>query len=124
MSILYKIDIVARFLIFSRYPPGVINPGRQNKQQIQAERSCTDATLTEDPEFIQLTREYPCDNGNKKVTAFPSRDIVYKQDNQLFGLRDKPITQQDGLPKSEGPLRYLPGQDPLSLLRHPFCHPT
>ncbi|KAL4311755.1 hypothetical protein GQ457_01G015830 [Hibiscus cannabinus] len=67
---------------------------------------------------------YACDNGNKKVTAFLPRDIVYKQDNQLFGLRDKPITQQDALPKSEGPPRYLPGQDPLSLSRHPLCHPT
>ncbi|KAL4384810.1 hypothetical protein GQ457_15G022980 [Hibiscus cannabinus] len=67
---------------------------------------------------------YPCDNDNKKVTAFPPRDILYKQDNQLFRLRDKPITQQDALSKSEGPLRYLPGQDPLSLLRHPLCHPT
>ncbi|KAK8538755.1 hypothetical protein V6N12_034463 [Hibiscus sabdariffa] len=34
--------------------------------------------------------------------------------------RDKPITQQDALPKSEGPPRYMPGQDPLSLLRHPL----
>ncbi|KAL4281953.1 hypothetical protein GQ457_03G014790 [Hibiscus cannabinus] len=61
---------------------------------------------------------------NKKVTAFPPRDIVYKQDNQLFRLRDKTITQQDALTKSEGSLRYLPGQDPLSLSRHPLCHPT
>ncbi|KAL4283236.1 hypothetical protein GQ457_16G020080 [Hibiscus cannabinus] len=58
---------------------------------------------------------YPCDNSNKKVTAFPLRDIVYKQDNQLSGLRDKPITQQDALPRSEYPSRYLPGQDSLSL---------
>ncbi|KAL4298380.1 hypothetical protein GQ457_12G016230 [Hibiscus cannabinus] len=50
--------------------------------------------------------------------------LVTTQDNQLFGLRDKPITQQNALPKSEGPPRYLPGQDPLSLLRHPLCHPT
>ncbi|KAL4296204.1 hypothetical protein GQ457_12G016090 [Hibiscus cannabinus] len=33
----------------------------------------------------------------------------------LIGLRDKPITQQDALPRSESPPRYLPGQDPLSL---------
>ncbi|KAK9042559.1 hypothetical protein V6N11_017628 [Hibiscus sabdariffa] len=71
-----------------------------------------------------LPRRYPCDNGNKKVTAFPPRDIVYKQDNQLSGLRDKPITQQDALPRSEGLPRYLSGQDPLSLSRHPLCHPT
>ncbi|KAL4298049.1 hypothetical protein GQ457_12G011270 [Hibiscus cannabinus] len=67
---------------------------------------------------------YPCDNDNKKVTVFPQSDIVYKQDNQLFGLRDKPITQQNALPKSKGPPRYMPGQDPLSLPRHPLCHPT
>ncbi|KAK9033667.1 hypothetical protein V6N11_049853 [Hibiscus sabdariffa] len=66
----------------------------------------------------------PPRNSNKKVTAFPPRDIVYKQDNQLVGLRDKPITQQDALPKSEGPPRYMPGQDPLSLSRHPLCHAT
>ncbi|KAK8576726.1 hypothetical protein V6N13_015159 [Hibiscus sabdariffa] len=58
---------------------------------------------------------YPCDNGNKKVTAFPPRDIVYKQDNQLFGLRDKPITKQDALPKFEDQPKYLPRQDPLFL---------
>ncbi|KAK9042550.1 hypothetical protein V6N11_017619 [Hibiscus sabdariffa] len=56
--------------------------------------------------------------------AFPPRDIVYKQDNQLSGLRDKPITQQDALPRSEGPPRYLPGQDPFSLSRQRLCHPT
>ncbi|KAL4297733.1 hypothetical protein GQ457_12G014650 [Hibiscus cannabinus] len=43
---------------------------------------------------------YPCDNGYKEVTAFPPRNIVYDQDIQLIGLRDKPITQQDALPKS------------------------
>ncbi|KAL4272686.1 hypothetical protein GQ457_13G018380 [Hibiscus cannabinus] len=75
-------------------------------------------------ELTPPRNSYPCDNGNKKMTAFPPRDIVYKQDNQLFGLRDKPITQQDALPKSEGRPRYLPGQDPLSLSRHPLCHPT
>ncbi|KAL4291718.1 hypothetical protein GQ457_14G020930 [Hibiscus cannabinus] len=69
-------------------------------------------------ELTPPRNRYPCDNSNKKVTAFPSRDIVYKQDNQLSGLRDKPITQQEALP------RYLPRQDPLSLLRHPFCHPS
>ncbi|KAK9033493.1 hypothetical protein V6N11_018524 [Hibiscus sabdariffa] len=58
---------------------------------------------------------YPCDNGYKEVTAFPPRDIVYDRDNQLIGLRDKPITQQDALPRSESQLRFLPRQDPLSL---------
>ncbi|KAL4296084.1 hypothetical protein GQ457_12G015300 [Hibiscus cannabinus] len=63
-------------------------------------------------------------SNNKKVTTFPPRDIMYKQDNQLFGLRDKPITQQDALARSESPPRYFPGQDPLPLPRHPLCHPT
>ncbi|KAK8582318.1 hypothetical protein V6N13_032073 [Hibiscus sabdariffa] len=49
------------------------------------------------------------------VLAFPPRDIVYEQANQLSGLRDKPITQQDALPRSEGQSRYLPRQDLLSL---------
>ncbi|KAL4303891.1 hypothetical protein GQ457_10G007810 [Hibiscus cannabinus] len=60
-------------------------------------------------------RRYPCDNGYKEVTAFPPRDIVYDQDIELIGLRDKPITQQDALPRSESPPRFLPRQDPLSL---------
>ncbi|KAK8696712.1 hypothetical protein V6N13_001844 [Hibiscus sabdariffa] len=59
----------------------------------------------------------------KEVTAFPPRDIKYKKEKQLIGLRDKPITKQDALPRSEYQPRYLPGQDPLSLLRHPLCHP-
>ncbi|KAK8557943.1 hypothetical protein V6N12_010166 [Hibiscus sabdariffa] len=42
----------------------------------------------------------------------------------VTGLRDKPVTQQNALPKSENQPRYLPGQDPLSLLRHPLCHPA
>ncbi|KAK8715302.1 hypothetical protein V6N13_042639 [Hibiscus sabdariffa] len=42
----------------------------------------------------------------------------------VTGLRDKSITQQGALPKSENQPRYLPGQDPLSLLRHPLCHPA
>ncbi|KAK8649449.1 hypothetical protein V6N13_130178 [Hibiscus sabdariffa] len=61
-------------------------------------------------ELTPPRNRYPCDKDNKKVTAFPPRDIVYKQDNQLFGVRNKPITQQDALSKSEGPPRYLPGK--------------
>ncbi|KAL4323935.1 hypothetical protein GQ457_11G025760 [Hibiscus cannabinus] len=57
----------------------------------------------------------PCDNGYKEVTTFPTSDIVCNQDIQLIGLRDKPITHQDTLPRSESPLRFLPRQDPLSL---------
>ncbi|KAL4289984.1 hypothetical protein GQ457_14G021000 [Hibiscus cannabinus] len=60
-------------------------------------------------------RKYPCDNGYKEVTVLPSRDIVYDQAKLLFGLRHKPITQQDALPRSEFPSRFLPRQDPLSL---------
>ncbi|KAK8685783.1 hypothetical protein V6N13_124817 [Hibiscus sabdariffa] len=63
-------------------------------------------------------------NVYKEVTAFSPRDTKYKQDKQLFGLRDKPITKQDALPRSEYQPRCLPGQDPLSLLRHPLCHPV
>ncbi|KAK8600574.1 hypothetical protein V6N12_050427 [Hibiscus sabdariffa] len=33
----------------------------------------------------------------------------------VTGLRDKPVTHQDALPKSEYQPRYPPGQDPLSL---------
>ncbi|KAL4289775.1 hypothetical protein GQ457_14G014150 [Hibiscus cannabinus] len=58
---------------------------------------------------------YPCDNGYKEVSVLPSRDIVYDQVKQLSGLRDKPLTQQDALPRSEFPPRFLPRQDPLSL---------
>ncbi|KAK8690797.1 hypothetical protein V6N13_074323 [Hibiscus sabdariffa] len=54
------------------------------------------------------------DGGGVEVTALPPRDIVYDQDIQLTGLRDKPITQQDALPKSESPPRFLLRQDPLS----------
>ncbi|KAL4378709.1 hypothetical protein GQ457_02G025800 [Hibiscus cannabinus] len=65
-------------------------------------------------ELTPPRNRYPCDNGYKEVTAFPPRDIVYDQDIQLIGLRDKPITQQDTLPRSESPPRFLPRQDPLS----------
>ncbi|KAK9018560.1 hypothetical protein V6N11_001531 [Hibiscus sabdariffa] len=39
-------------------------------------------------------------------------------------IKDKPIAQQDALPRSEFQPRLLPGQDPLSLKRHPLCHPV
>ncbi|KAK8691482.1 hypothetical protein V6N13_074992 [Hibiscus sabdariffa] len=50
-----------------------------------------------------------------EVTAQPSRVIVYKQAEQLFGLRHKPITLQDALPKSDPSRDNLPRPDPLSL---------
>ncbi|KAK8573062.1 hypothetical protein V6N12_029100 [Hibiscus sabdariffa] len=66
----------------------------------------------------------PRNSGYKKVTDSSPRNIKYKQDKQLFRLRDKPVTQQDALPRSEFQPRLLPGQDPLSLPRHPLCHPV
>ncbi|KAL4279477.1 hypothetical protein GQ457_03G013920 [Hibiscus cannabinus] len=66
-------------------------------------------------ELTPPRNRYPCENGYKEVTTFPPKDIVYDQDIQLIGLRDKPITQQDALPRSESLPRYLPGQDPLPL---------
>ncbi|KAK8597274.1 hypothetical protein V6N12_065746 [Hibiscus sabdariffa] len=53
----------------------------------------------------------PRNSGYKKVTAFSPRNIEYKQDRQLFGLRDKPVTQQDALPNSEVPTKIIrPGR--------------
>ncbi|KAK8977377.1 hypothetical protein V6N11_034425 [Hibiscus sabdariffa] len=46
--------------------------------------------------------------------SFPPKDIVYDQDIQLFGLKDKPITQQEALSRSESQPRYLPGQDSVN----------
>ncbi|KAK8562230.1 hypothetical protein V6N12_049276 [Hibiscus sabdariffa] len=46
-----------------------------------------------------LQGRYPYDIG-VKGDSLPSTDIVYKQDSKLFVLRDKPITQQDALPKA------------------------
>ncbi|KAL4295765.1 hypothetical protein GQ457_12G013290 [Hibiscus cannabinus] len=37
--------------------------------------------------------------------SLPPRDILYKQDIKLLGLRDKPITQQEALLKSDDLLR-------------------
>ncbi|KAK8491396.1 hypothetical protein V6N11_073722 [Hibiscus sabdariffa] len=58
----------------------------------------------------------------KRMNAVHVRD--QKHELTLPRNRDKPITEQDALPRSEGLSRYLPGQDPLSLTRHPLCHPT
>ncbi|KAL4317894.1 hypothetical protein GQ457_18G011280 [Hibiscus cannabinus] len=58
--------------------------------------------------YFMTYRVYPCDNGYKEVTVLPSRDIVYDQVKQLFGLRHKPITQQDALPRSDFLPRFLP----------------
>ncbi|KAL4341219.1 hypothetical protein GQ457_08G023280 [Hibiscus cannabinus] len=47
------------------------------------------------------------------IKSFPCEEDILV--TTLIGLRDKPITQQDALSRSESPPRYLPGQDPLSL---------
>ncbi|KAK8612060.1 hypothetical protein V6N13_132093 [Hibiscus sabdariffa] len=119
--------------------PGLINLGISRKQQSLVQGSCTEAAFgrktqkaeerlsakifclgrrDESKRDCALIRIFSC------VTAFPPRGIVYEQDIQLSRLRDKPITQQDALSRSEGPPKYLPRQDPLSLLRHPLCHPA
>ncbi|KAK8584063.1 hypothetical protein V6N12_068313 [Hibiscus sabdariffa] len=41
-----------------------------------------------------LRGRYSYDSGYKKVTDSSPRSIKYKQDKQLFGLRDKPVTQK------------------------------
>ncbi|KAL4336220.1 hypothetical protein GQ457_07G007490 [Hibiscus cannabinus] len=41
---------------------------------------------------------------------------VYKQAEQLFGLRHKPITLQDALPRSDPSRDNQPKPDPLSLI--------
>ncbi|KAK8624342.1 hypothetical protein V6N13_065689 [Hibiscus sabdariffa] len=65
----------------------------------------------------------PPRNSDKGDSLLP-RDIAYKQASRGIGLRDKSVTQQDALPNSKDPLRYLPRQEPLSLPRHPLCHPA
>ncbi|KAK8584479.1 hypothetical protein V6N12_068723 [Hibiscus sabdariffa] len=67
-------------------------------------RSCVDAARTKDPELTQAGNSSTCRSTH-------------------LG-RDKPITKQDALPRSEYQPRCLPGQDPLSLLRHSLCHPV
>ncbi|KAL4297210.1 hypothetical protein GQ457_12G012190 [Hibiscus cannabinus] len=47
--------------------------------------------------------------------TLPSRVTVYKQAEQLFGLRHKPITLQDALPRYDPSRDNLPRPDPLSL---------
>ncbi|KAL4348582.1 hypothetical protein GQ457_17G014170 [Hibiscus cannabinus] len=52
---------------------------------------------------------------NALSSTLPSRVTVYKQAKQLFGLRHKPITLQDALPRSDSSRDNLPRPDPLSL---------
>ncbi|KAL4379720.1 hypothetical protein GQ457_02G023740 [Hibiscus cannabinus] len=60
---------------------------------------------------------YPCDNGYKEVTVLPSRDIVYDQVKQLIGLRHKPITLQDALPRSDSQPRFSAKAGPVVSVR-------
>ncbi|KAK8972757.1 hypothetical protein V6N11_055120 [Hibiscus sabdariffa] len=61
----------------------------------------------------RIKGRYPCDNGYKEGTVLPSRDIVYDQAKQLFGLRHKPITRQDALPRSDSKPRYSAKAGPV-----------
>ncbi|KAL4278222.1 hypothetical protein GQ457_03G015770 [Hibiscus cannabinus] len=69
-------------------------------------------------ELTPPRNRYPCDNGYKEVTVLPSRDIVYDQVKQLIGLRHKPITLQDALPRSDSQPRF----STCLCSRHPLCH--
>ncbi|KAL4383969.1 hypothetical protein GQ457_15G017970 [Hibiscus cannabinus] len=108
---------------------------------ILGDRSCTEATLSTRTQNMsrQITsREslprveerkirkglphqkegrYPCDNGYKEVTVLPSRDIVYDRVKQLIGLRHKPITQQDALPRSDSQPRFTAKVGPVVSVR-------
>ncbi|KAL4279693.1 hypothetical protein GQ457_03G016790 [Hibiscus cannabinus] len=69
---------------------------------------------------LQLAQDkgmYPCDNGYKEVTVLPSMDIVYDQVKQLIGLRHKPITQQDALPRSDSQPRFSAQAGPVVSVR-------
>ncbi|KAK8563522.1 hypothetical protein V6N12_035668 [Hibiscus sabdariffa] len=47
--------------------------------------------------------------------SFSAEEYRVQTRQAVTGLRDKPVTQQDALPKSKYQPRYPPGQDPLSL---------
>ncbi|KAK8980828.1 hypothetical protein V6N11_047959 [Hibiscus sabdariffa] len=60
-----------------------------------------------------------------ELTPPKDRGIASDQGSKLLGLRDKPVTQQDVMLNSEDPCRdRLSQPDPLSLPRHPPCHPA
>ncbi|KAL4296100.1 hypothetical protein GQ457_12G000110 [Hibiscus cannabinus] len=54
----------------------------------------------------------------------PSRVLCTSKPNKLFGLRHKPITLQDALPRSESAEKICPGRTRCLLSRHPLCHPA
>ncbi|KAK8598377.1 hypothetical protein V6N13_094348 [Hibiscus sabdariffa] len=64
-----------------------------------------------------LEYKYSCDNGYKEVTVLPSRDIVYNQVKQLIGLRHKPITLQDALPRFDSQPRFSAKAGPVVSIR-------
>ncbi|KAL4382886.1 hypothetical protein GQ457_15G018370 [Hibiscus cannabinus] len=68
-------------------------------------------------ELTPSRNRYPCDNGYKEVTVPPSRDIVYNQVKQLIGLRHKPITLQDALPRSDSQPRFSAKAGPVVSIR-------
>ncbi|KAK8626027.1 hypothetical protein V6N13_133681 [Hibiscus sabdariffa] len=64
-----------------------------------------------------VRQRYSCDNGYKEVTVLPSRDIVYNQVKQLIGLRHKPITLQDALPRFDSQSRFSAKAGPVVSIR-------
>ncbi|KAL4320020.1 hypothetical protein GQ457_18G008010 [Hibiscus cannabinus] len=68
-------------------------------------------------ELTPPRHRYPCDNGYKEVTVLPSRDTAYDQDKQLIGLRHKPITLQDALPRSNSQPRFSAKVGPVVSVR-------
>ncbi|KAK8555328.1 hypothetical protein V6N12_009476 [Hibiscus sabdariffa] len=61
----------------------------------------------------------PARTANQSPAEIPTEAGLDKK----YKVEDKLITQHDALPNSEDQPRYLPGQDPLPLPRHPLCHP-
>ncbi|KAK8518574.1 hypothetical protein V6N12_011826 [Hibiscus sabdariffa] len=90
-------------------------PGRPWKQQYLVSRSCTEATWIIKAQNLSRQNIGPDFSAAQEVTALPSRVTVYKQAEQLFGLRHKPITLQDALSRSDSSRDNLSRPDPLSL---------
>ncbi|KAL4284874.1 hypothetical protein GQ457_16G018940 [Hibiscus cannabinus] len=84
--------------------PGIRNdqPGRIRKQQYLVK----DKDLK--PKRIKGYLEYKFSQ-----MTLPSRVTVYKQAKHLLGLRHKPVTLQDALPRSDPSQDNLPRPDPL-----------
>ncbi|KAL4296072.1 hypothetical protein GQ457_12G016210 [Hibiscus cannabinus] len=126
-------DIVASFIVFSGFMPELINLGRLKKQQIQVERSrkliiCREylprpkGRIQKGLRFNQnillsIPEQRACPEEAEKITIRDPKAHARKVYLEYKSQPIEPITQQDALPKSEGPPRYLQGQDPLSLTR-------